>query len=341
MWMRRTPQFKNHPHAIAELEKRTIGGIDQWLLIRGTDCRQPILLFLHGGPGTAQIGFAAAEQGELEKHYVAVNWDQRGAGLSYTSERQLAGTMTLERFIADLLEVVQYLLGRFGQEKLFLVGHSWGTILGTLFASRYPQYLHAYIGVGQIGHMQQGEQVSYDYVLRKAEETGNRKAQKELAALADRPFDIKRIKAERKWLSVYGGVTHNIHFSRWIAARALRSPTYTATDFIKFMRGANFSLNSLWDEVMAIDLFRMAPRFKVPVWFFTGRYDYNTPFSVAERYFAALEAPRKEWVWFEHSAHAAPFEEPEVFAGQLIRIQEEILAASPDEALAVVNRNLA
>jgi len=331
MWKRRTPQFHHHPHAIAELEKQTIGGSDQWLLIRGTDRRQPVILFLHGGPGTAQIGFATSVQGELEKHFVVVNWDQRGAGLSFTSRQQLEGTMTIEQFLADLLEVVQMLLSRFGQDKLFLVGHSWGTILGTLFASRYPQYLHAYIGVGQIGHMLQGEQASYDYVLQKAEETGNRKAQKELAALAAQPMDLKRIGVERKWLRTFGGVTHTLNFTRWVMGQGLRSTTYTLMDLVKFGRGAAFSLQSLWGEVMEIDLFRLVPELKLPVWFFTGRYDYNTPFSVAERYYEILQAPRKQWVWFEHSAHAAPFEEPEAFTRELVQIKGEIIPAASGE----------
>ena len=334
MFVRSTPSFVGYPDSIASLEKRQIGGIDQWLLIRGKQKKLPILLFLHGGPGTAQIGIAPSIQKELEQHFLVVNWDQLGAGLSYSKDPSLASTMTIDQYIADLLEVTQQLLAQFGQEKLYLVGHSWGTILGTLFAARYPELLHAYIGTGQIGCMIEGEQASYAYTVQKATETNNHKALQQLHKVADLPIgSMKRLGVQRKWLARFGGVTHSINLYPWMLKRFVLSRTYTLTDWSKFAGGAALSLRTVWSEVMTVNLFQSVPELKVPVWFLTGRYDYNTPFEVAERYFQALRAPMKNWVWFENSAHAVPFEEHALFTKQLIWIKREINTISLDETM--------
>ena len=139
----------------------------QTLLIRGQNVEQPILLCCHGGPGMAQIGFIRHFQKELEKHFIVINWDQRGAGKSF-STKDFGANFTIEQFISDAKEVIQYVLKKFSKQKLFLAGHSWGSIIGLNIAHQYPQYIEAYIGIGQIVHMKQNEELLYQHLIRSA-----------------------------------------------------------------------------------------------------------------------------------------------------------------------------
>ena len=138
------------PDSIASLERVMLGGVEQGMLIRGSNVDNPVLLYLHGGPGTSELGMVRQHNmPALEKHFTVVVWDQRGAGMSY-SARHPESAMTVEQFIADTHELTQLLRQRFGQAKVYLVGHSWGSALGVLTAQRYPDLHHAYVGVGQV-----------------------------------------------------------------------------------------------------------------------------------------------------------------------------------------------
>ena len=127
-------------NSVADLIKINIGGFEQWVLIRGESINKPILLFLNGGPGTTNIGIAADTQKQLEKNFIVVNWDQLGAGLSYNKSIPKEA-MTIEKMIEYTKELIQYLLNRFEKKKVYLVGHSWGSLLGILTAKRYPEYI--------------------------------------------------------------------------------------------------------------------------------------------------------------------------------------------------------
>ncbi len=167
-----TPQFYNEnkqpiPNSIATMESVMINNRKQTLLIRGQNVEQPILLCCHGGPGMAQIGFIRHFQKELEKHFIVINWDQRRAGKSF-STKDFGANFTIEQFISDAKEVIQYVLKKFSKQKLFLAGHSWGSIIGLNIAHQYPQYIEAYIGIGQIVHMKQNEELLYQHLIRSA-----------------------------------------------------------------------------------------------------------------------------------------------------------------------------
>lgn len=314
---RKTPKISSSARSVSCLEKVRIGGIEQWLLMRGKSVRLPVLLWLHGGPGTAQIGFAPTFQRELEQHFVVVNWDQRGAGLSYRSDIR-PESMNLEQFIADAREVTEYLQDRFRQNKIYIVGHSWGSILGVKLAERFPELYHAYIGIGQVTHMIKGERLSYEYALRQAQETGHVKAVRELAALEQDYFkDYRKLKIQRKWLGVFKGVMYRQPMEKVVVPRMLRSSEYSLMDMLRFVRGARFSIKQMWQEVCDIDL-ESVTKLQIPVFLCMGRHDYNTPFELAEAFFHNLQAPIKTWEWFEESAHCPNFEEPEKFNKHLI-----------------------
>ena len=321
MLYRRTPTIPGN-ESIAELRTVEINGVKQTLLLRGENRRNPIVLFLHGGPGTAQISFARRWLKELEKDYVVVNWDQRGAGLSYSSAVPKE-SMTIEQFIEDTRAVSELLLEWFGQEKLFLVGHSWGTALGTLTAARYPHLFHAYIGMGQVAAMADNEAVSYRFTLETARQRGLTKAVRELERIGPPPYSLKALGIQRKWLGRFGGVTHRGSMERLVVAAMLMSTEYTLADVVRFARGAQFSLAHLWDELMTINLPVQVPHLEMPVYYIVGRHDMNTPWELAVDYFNRLSAPSKELIWFEQSAHLLVGEEPEKFAKVMRKVLQD------------------
>lgn len=335
MFTRKTPAIRDShgrtvPGSIASLEKLTIGGVEQWILLRGHDVRKPLLLMLHGGPGTAQIGWSRPFWVELERHFVVVNWDQRGAGLSYspTLPRE---TMTVERLIEDTRELVETLLSRFEQPKLFVVGHSWGSVLGTLTVQRYPHLFHGYVGVGQVGDMVEGERLSYELTLAHAYKIGHRKAIADLEALGAPPYrDLKEEGRQRRWMSRFGGDMVGGGLITLLLKSLLACSEYTLADgFRAFTRGTLFCLSSMEDELSQIDLIRDVPRLEVPVLICQGRHDWNTPATLAERFYEHLEAPSKKLVWFEASAHCPNLEENDKFVRTLI--EHLRVKQSPDE----------
>lgn len=210
----RTKKIKNPDGTIASesitsLEKVMLGNLNQYILIRGKNKNNPVLLFLHGGPGSAQIGFAPRYQHSLEDDFVVVNWDQRGAGKSY-SENIPKDTMTLEHFISDANELVDYLCHRFGRSKIFLVGHSWGSVLGSMLVYCYPEKFEAYIGIGQVVNMNDNERLSYQYVLKEAKKSNNKRAVKSLEGIGEPPYknEIKDLMTQRKWLGKFKGAVY-------------------------------------------------------------------------------------------------------------------------------------
>ncbi|NBI29128.1 alpha/beta fold hydrolase [Chengkuizengella marina] len=314
----RTPSFRDSKgriikDSIASLEVMMIGGINQYVLMRGKDINSPLLLFLHGGPGSAQIGFAPKSQKKLEESFVVVNWDQRGAGKSYSSD--IAGeSMNINQFISDIYELINTLLKRFIQEKLYLVGHSWGSFLGSITAYKYPELIHAYIGVGQVVNMKRGESISYSFALDKAKETNNKKAIRQLIKIGPPPYkSLNGLRIQRRWLEKFGGSVHGSTFLK-LLIKYLAFKEYTFLDWIRTIKnGILFSLKNLWEDLMEVDLLKDVNKFKVPVYLCVGRHDYQTPHELIEEYYHTLLSPKKELVWFEKSAHSPNFEEPDKF----------------------------
>jgi pimeloyl-ACP methyl ester carboxylesterase len=222
--------------------------------------------------------------------------------------------------VDDARAVADYLRARFGKEKIYLVGHSWGTMLGSLLVVRYPEKFAGWCAIGQVVYGVDNERVSYAWTLGQARVRGDAKGIKALEAIAGYGEDphtdwARNIMIERKWLGAYGGATgHDPSFERALVADVVVSPEYTLVDKVNFLRGSRRSLNDLWPAVLDLDVRKEASRIEVPVLMIAGRYDYNTPCSLAESYFNQLAAPRKEFAWFEHSAHAPCFEEPAKFA---------------------------
>lgn len=316
-----TPPIRT-PHGISSLERVELNGCSQWLLIRGHDVSKPVLLFLHGGPGSAAIWFAHHSMRQLEERFVCVNWDQRGAGKSYAS-RPPAGTMTSAQFVDDATTLIERLLARFRQEKVLLMGQSWGSVLAMKVAAARPGLLHALVGMGQVVDMRRGEEISYQYALENARRCHNEKAIRQLEAIGRPPYRGNGLFVQRRWLSVYKGDTWSTDM-KGVLSIGLRATEYSIGDVIRFFAGARLSIKLLWNELMDVDFPRDIPELSVPVIFFVGRHDYTTPFELVAAYFETLRAPSKKLVWFEKSAHMPNLEEPDKFQRELVDIAQAL-----------------
>ncbi|MEO8926114.1 MAG: alpha/beta fold hydrolase [Caulobacteraceae bacterium] len=303
-------------NGIDEARAVEIGGIRQWITVRGRDRRNPILLVLHGGPAAPDLPNRYLFEGPWTDYFTVVEWDQRGSGKTYAlnDPAKVAPTVREERMVKDAEELVAWLRAAYGKKKIFALGHSWGTVLGLELAARRPDWLYAYIGVGQIINMRQGEAVGYDWVLGEARKAGDTQAVKELTAIAPYPepdgaLPVEKIGVERKWSVRYGGLTHGRQsYDYWENAEKI-SPDYSEADFKAIDAGSAFSIPRLLPDLAATDFTRLR-RLRCPVLIFAGRYDYTTPSAPVLRWYGALSAPSKRWVWFENSAHMMYAEEP-------------------------------
>ncbi|WP_266365092.1 alpha/beta fold hydrolase [Tellurirhabdus rosea] len=304
------------PRSIASLEPVTLNGNTQWILLRGQDSTKPVLLFLHGGPGSPEMPMLTGHT-ELEKRFVVVNWDQRGSGKSF-DERVFDASFTTRTFIEDAASLSRKLARRFGQDKIYLMGHSWGSFLGLLTVQRYPELFHAYYGIGQVANQLEGEQLSYDWVLAQARKDGSQRAVEVLTGFG-RPQRwpdekwVEYLGRQRSLVVSYGGAMLQGSISALFAKTLIHCREYTLSDKLNYPRGALKSLERLWAEVVSVDFNRAVPEVAVPVYIFQGRHDYQTPYAVARRYFERLRAPQKAFFTFENSAHMLLFEEPDRF----------------------------
>jgi pimeloyl-ACP methyl ester carboxylesterase len=323
------------PNGIAELQPVDLNGYPQWLLMRGQDVSRPVLLFLHGGPGESNMWLAHYTMKELEKYFVCVNWDQRGTGKSFRPGPP-PETMTIDQFVKDTISLIELLRSRFGQQKVLLLGHSWGSVLAMKVAAARPDLLFAVIGMGQVVDMKRGEDLSYRYVLERAHAEHNRKAIRSLEQLGGADTYRKDGKfVQRRWLVRYGGVMHALD-TGVVVSILLNAPECSIGDCIRglTMRDMKFSCRRMGDEVMGVNLLQEIPELCVPVFFLAGRYDYTTPCVLVEQFYASLHAPYKKLIWFEHSAHMPHMEEPDKFQRVLIALADEFCSEKhPQDAL--------
>ena len=310
---------------IDEHLKLALNGTTLDFRIRGTRAENPVFLFLHGGPGVCDRHYVLEDQASLSDVCTLVCFDQRGAGKSYT-RAQAAERMELETVIQDAIAAIDWLCARFGQEKIYLVGHSYGSYLGVLLCQRVPEKIAGYIGLGQLANGAENERISYEFVLNEATKRGDEKALKTLARIGAPVNGFYRtlddLTAQRKLMTKYGGAAYGKKETmiKSMVLPILRSPEYTLFDIAGYAKGAFYNLRELWGEVIVCDFDQTASKLSVPVWITQGRHDSNTPSELARRWFDALEAPQKTWIWFEESAHSPIREEKEKW-NQIIRTQ--------------------
>lgn len=302
--------------SVAEVAYLRLGGLDQWVMIRGESLANPPLILLHGGPGMTETSLFRHFNVALEQSFTVVYWDQRGAGKSFDRDIPRS-SMRLEQFIADLDELVDAVCKRLGKTGVTIFGHSWGSALGVLYAARFPHKVAAYVGCGQLGDWAAGESSSYAFVLGEAERRGHRRAIEKLHAIGPPPHTVERLLVERTWLSRFEG-----RFgakAAWKMGRAvLGAPESSLFELPRIVRGLRFSLDAMWTEVSQLDLVKLAPAFGMPVFFFLGRKDHWVPTEASVAYFDAMVAPSKKIVWFEESGHEPFVDEPDRFHAAMV-----------------------
>ncbi|CAM3281629.1 Proline iminopeptidase [Sphingomonas antarctica] len=303
------------PNGVQETFEATLGGARQVVNVRGADRTNPILLFIHGGPAAVEMPIAWAFQRPWEDHFTVVQWDQRGAGRSFllNDPAALASTLRPERYRDDAIELIELLQKRYGQRKVIVLGHSWGSIVGMMVAAKRPDLLHAYVGVGQVIDFRENEREGYAWTLARAQAAGNTEAVRELEALRPYPgpgaFDLQKLGTERKWNIRYGGLAAGRDNADFYFRAPRLSPEYTTADRQAWDDGSAFTMKTMFPQLADIS-FAKLDRIDTPVFMFLGRQDYTTPSPIAAGWLNRLRAPRKKVVWFEHSAHLPFIEEP-------------------------------
>ena len=307
-------------NSISEIVAIPIGGIDQHLIIRGQDADKPVLLLLHGGPGSPEFPFFKHKDLNLEEVFVVAHWEQRGAGKSYYEDIPIE-SMTTAQFIADAAMVADHLQKRFKQDKIYLMGHSWGSFLGALVAQKHPNLFHSYTGIGQVSHQYLGEKLSFEWAKAQAAEANNTEDIALLAALtfpdslADSKIWIDFIMPERDMVNKYGGGMKRKDADMIAVYKTyiFDTPEYTIQNKLNIMKGALFSITHLWDDVLQTNLSIALDSIAIPVHIIQGIHDYQTPYAPAKAFFDQLKAPQKTFHRFENSAHSPFLDEPAKF----------------------------
>ena len=273
-----------------------IGGIQQWISIKGTDSSNPVLLFLHGGPGNSAMSYADRFTNQLQSHFVVVQWDQRESGKTAKlnkSDKPLSVSIMED----DAVEIINYLRSRFLKDKIYLMGHSWGGFLGLTVAANHPELLEAYFAISPMVHQMESERLSLEWLKNKAKGDHNQKAWEELA-LVSIPFqNADQLYYHRSWL-----------------ARAMGTKLPSKS----YVEAWGKIWLTLYNEASQVSFFEIAPEIECPIYFFVGSKDYTTHFKVTEDYYKIVKADKKRLFWFTDSGHNLNLTEPK-------RLQEIII----------------
>jgi len=301
-----------------------INGIRMGLIIKSKNTSNPVLLFVHGGPGMPEYPLTKTYPTGLDEYFTVVWWDQRGSGLSYSSDIS-AKTMTTKQFVSDTIKVTNYLRERFGQNKIYLMGHSWGSYIAIQAAAKSPELYHAYIGVGQISNQMESEKIAYKYMIKYYNAKGDKKTVKKLEAtpietidyLPDAYNKIRDDVMHRAGI----GTTHKMKsVVSGIFMPVMQNREYTLKEKINIWLGKAFSNSTvLNNELYRTDLSKNITKLDIPVYFFSGIYDYTVNYSMSEAYLKKLSAPIKGFYLFKESAHSPIFEEPK----KVVHIMQE------------------
>lgn len=307
-------------NSIAELIQIELNGRKQWISLRGWDKNAPVLLFLAGGPGGTQMAAVRHELAVLEKYFVVVNWDQPGSGKSYYAER--IRNITAQTYIQDGHALTEYLKERFSQEKIYLVGESWGSALGIFLVKNNPESYHAFIGTGQMVDFAETERMDYRKAMEIARSNGDHAVVERLMANGEPPYYGKDVTWKSavylNYLSAYMAGKPEIHNAGYNTLRDIFSLEYGMLDRINFFRGIVNTFNHVYQQLYDIDLRTDYAQLDVPVYLFLGRYDVNAPTVLAEEYVQVLDAPGKGIVWFEHSGHSPWINERDKFVREVL-----------------------
>lgn len=317
------------PGSLVSLEKVTLGGVDQWILIRAEDTSKPVLLILHGGPGGSQMPWVDMFQpAVLEANFIVVHWDQRGAAKSYDPDLT-KDDLQVEDYIADTLELTDILRDRFDQDKIFLHGHSWGSALGFMTIAENSEPYHAYIPAGERVNWIQSHNNSFEWVKQQAEAANNTDVLNMIQEIG--PFDATNpdhlnLVYQGQELFRGGDVYAEGLWDKMLTyALEGSSPYYTESEINNYIPGLEKSGDALADFVGTYDLTSIMTESTIPVHFMVGEHDHNTAADLSYAYFETLEAPAKSFTVIEGGGHSFMYEKPDEWAAALIEIKNQTL----------------
>lgn len=318
---------KNITNSISEKGRVDINGVSQGFFIRGENLENPIILYLHGG--VPELPFILPREGEerLEKHFTVCYWEQRYAGMSYDKSIN-SDSLTLEQMVDDVSKMTKYLQQRFRKNKIYLVAHSWGTYLGVKTIEKYPDEYTAYVAISQITNQLESERMAYDYLLKHVSAIGDTKYEKELKKF-DRNADyfpsydyLSSIRAEL--LEKYGvGTLREKSSISKLVSDVFKFKGYTISEKINFGCGSKFHTKHLFPYLFVDDLFKSSVSFNLPIYFIHGKHDQTVSHVLAQKYFEIVNAPYKEFISFENSAHSPNIDEAEKFSLTMLNILEQ------------------
>jgi pimeloyl-ACP methyl ester carboxylesterase len=301
------------PSSISEKIYVTVNGVRQGMFIKGRDATNPVLLYLHGG--MPDYFLTERYPTGLDDYFTVVWWEQRGSGLSFSPDIP-PETMTAQQVVADMIELTNHLRARFGQDKIYLMGHSGGTFFGIQAVARAPELYYAYIGVAQMSCQLESERLAYRYMLQRFKDDGDAKMVRRLEKgpvtdsipLPDSYGSVRDVAMHKLGI----GTMHNMKsIVSGLLVSSFLSREYTLGEKIRMWRGKLFAGRFLWNEQLATDLRQRVTELQVPVYFLHGIYDYTVSYPLAKAYLEELRAPVRGFYTFEQSAHSPLFEEPE------------------------------
>jgi pimeloyl-ACP methyl ester carboxylesterase len=312
--------------------KIMIGGIKQRIHIKTDDASKPVLLFLHGGPGVCNRHNIMTAHLDLLDTFTIATWDQRGSGGSAYGVKD--DQLTIRRLTDDAAELVEWLCANFGKDKIFVIGGSWGSELGTWLCSRYPEHIAAFVGFGQVVNGAENERISWEFCMNEARKAGDVKAMNTLLKVGPPVMGIYKggfdgMMAQRNVMMKYGGYSKQEGKQSYFESMVkpiLLSGEYSPSDLAGYISGYKRVLKVMWAEVGATDFPKTCTKFDVPFFILDGRLDMNTPAELVEDWYNMIEAPEKDLVWFENSGHNPMNDEPEAFK----RVLREKLMAVKD-----------
>lgn len=318
-------------------EKRmvTLCGVPQKIHIRTLDEENPVLLFLHGGPGVCNRHAILSAHADLMDTFTLVTWDQRGSGGSYFHVPKQS--LTVEQLTDDTAALIEWLCARFSKDKVFVIGGSWGSALGIRTVRRYPAHIAAFVGFGQMVNGAKNESISWQFTLEEAEKAGDRKARRALYRVGPPEMGcykggLSGMMVQRRVLMKYGGYSRDhgkrSYFDAFVRPMVL-SGEYSLRDLYGLLRGNRRVLSAMWPEIGRLDFERDCTSFDVPIYIFDGRLDRNTPSELVQSWFERIESPDKHLEWFEHSAHNPMSDEDDRFKELLRR---KLMAVKEREA---------
>jgi pimeloyl-ACP methyl ester carboxylesterase len=299
------PQVTASEH-VSEQSFVQIGGILQWITIKGEDRNNPVVLFLHGGPGDVLSPYADSMYGGWDHDLTLVQWDQRGAGRTFTKNgSSIEPDVTVDRMAQDGIEVAEYLIKRLHKKKVIILGGSWGSILGVYMAHMRPDLFYAYVGVAQIVNWQEDLADGYARVLAIARAAGNQQAISALTAIGPPPWhQVAKWPVYRKWKNIYQAKLVTAPPNRATISPEYASPQeqaqYAAADDSSFM---HFWGSTLSGPLMKVDLPALGTTFAIPVFMVQGQEDLTAAPELSKAYFDSINAPRKQFYLVPGSGH--------------------------------------